>query len=256
MTVVRRELPRSRSASRPSVKSGRRIASSRTLQSCLPRLERDATQDRHGLFSSGDLRRHRRTVSHGGPDEADKFSGHRRHGDGRPFAMADEMPIAPVQPLLGAPGVCQELRRLSFTPSRQSASDCGAVAIVPGGFDKCPPHMRVAGLRDGAAALGFARGILAGDQAHVGHQLSRALEALEVGDLGHQDHRRERVDPAEAAKPADRLGVRRPLGERLNLLLPFSLVGERLLEREQRRLEGPLQRGSAKLWARIQRQWR
>ena len=127
---------------------------------------------------------------------------------------------------------------------------------MPGGFDKRPPNVRVAGLRDRAAAYRLARGILAGDQAHVRHQLPRAPEALEGDDLDHEDHRREGVNAAEAAQPADRLGVWRLPGERLNLLVQFGLVGECLLQREQCRLEGPLQRWQVEGWARIQAQCR
>jgi hypothetical protein len=45
MTLVRRELPLSRSASRPDRQTGRRIADARTLQSCPHRASADATQE-------------------------------------------------------------------------------------------------------------------------------------------------------------------------------------------------------------------
>src|SRR5262249_51535004 len=45
MTLVRRELPPSRSASRPDRQTERRIADARTLQSCPHRASADATQE-------------------------------------------------------------------------------------------------------------------------------------------------------------------------------------------------------------------
>jgi hypothetical protein len=57
----------------------------------------------------------------------------------------------------------------------------------------------------------------AGHQAEVAHQPPGAIEALEVADLGAQPDRRERVDPAQAAQPRDRLRPRRAgheLGDR------------------------------------------
>ena len=47
MTVVRRELPRSRSASRPNPRTRRRIVRARALQSCPHRARRDAAQEAH-----------------------------------------------------------------------------------------------------------------------------------------------------------------------------------------------------------------
>ena len=52
MTLVRRELPPSRNASRPDWKTGRRIADTRTLQSCPHRASADATQEIQPTFLS------------------------------------------------------------------------------------------------------------------------------------------------------------------------------------------------------------
>jgi hypothetical protein len=63
MTVVRRERPPSKSASRPSAKTRRRVGSARALQSCLHRARRDAAQEAHALSPvTGRLRRHRLTA--------------------------------------------------------------------------------------------------------------------------------------------------------------------------------------------------
>jgi hypothetical protein len=47
----------------------------------------------------------RLAAGHRGPDEAHEFAGHGRHGDGRALAVAHKMTVAPVQALLGPPGV-------------------------------------------------------------------------------------------------------------------------------------------------------
>ena len=55
MTVVRRELPLSKSASRPGRKTERRIVSARTLQSCPPRAVVDAARESHTHLRSFSL---------------------------------------------------------------------------------------------------------------------------------------------------------------------------------------------------------
>ena len=121
MTLVRRELPPSRSASRPDRKTGRRIADTRTLQSCPHRASANATQEIQPTFLSlaraggGTLRdvRARFPARHGGPQEAHQLAGNRGHGDRRAFAVADEMAVAPMQPLLRPPRLPDDLSGLS-----------------------------------------------------------------------------------------------------------------------------------------------
>src|SRR5262245_36445575 len=103
MTLVRRELPPSRSASRPDRKTGRRIADTRTLQSCPHRASANATQEIQPTFLSlsraggGTLRdvRARFPSGHGRPQEPYQLAGDRGHGDRRAFAVADQMAVAP-----------------------------------------------------------------------------------------------------------------------------------------------------------------
>src|SRR5262245_7492209 len=45
-----------------------------------------------------------RPVRHGGPEKADQFACDGDHGDRRALAVADEMAVASMQALLGAPG--------------------------------------------------------------------------------------------------------------------------------------------------------
>ncbi len=88
MTVVRRELPPSRGASRLGREIGRRIVSARALQSCPQRTAPDAAQDadRQDLkssftqFSRGSVAL---ALGHRGPEEADEFAGDRRHASAR-----------------------------------------------------------------------------------------------------------------------------------------------------------------------------
>src|SRR5438067_1782822 len=94
-----------------------------------------------------------------------------------------------------------------------------------------------------AAALGLARGILARHESQVRHECAGPPEPLEVHDLGQENDRRQRVDPAEATEPADGLAIRRGARDRFELLVEFRLPRQCLLEREHRSLERALQRG-------------
>ena len=187
--------------------------------------------------------RHRIALRHGGPDKADQFPGDRGHGDGRSLPVADEMAIAAVQPLLRAPRVAETRAGLALAPPAQRRPEDGVVAIVPGRFDQDASRVGVAGLGQRAAALAVARGILAGDQAQVGHESPRSLEASEVADLGQQDHGRKGVDPAEASQPADRFPIRLGLSEGVDLAIQFREAGQGLLEGEERDVQRPLQGG-------------
>ncbi len=107
MTVVRRELPLSSSASHLQREPGRRLVQARTLQSCPHRRDVEASQEAHGCDWFTPLG-HRAGVQaiagHGGPDEADQFAGDGRDGNGGALAVSDEMAIAAMQPLLSGPG--------------------------------------------------------------------------------------------------------------------------------------------------------
>jgi len=72
-----------------------------------------------------------------------------------------------------------------------------------------------------------------------------------VKDLGHQDHGRQRIDPAETPKPADRRAIRGALRHRRHLLIKRRRSCERLLEGEQRGLEVRSTTGRSKRWRRI-----
>src|SRR5213592_3331426 len=55
MTLLRRELPPSKGASRPDPDTGRRIAGARTLQSCSPRAAADAARESRSHFARSPL---------------------------------------------------------------------------------------------------------------------------------------------------------------------------------------------------------
>jgi hypothetical protein len=78
---------------------------------------------------------------------------------------------------------------------------------------------------------------------------SRPAEAGEVRDFGEQDHRRKRVEAAEAPQPSDGLAIELRGGERLDLFVELRLPRQRLLERKQARLERALQRRLVELLA-------
>src|SRR5215470_5690885 len=128
MTLVRRELPPSRGASRPARKTGRRIADTRTLQSCPHRASANAPQEIQPTFLSlslsrggGTLRdvRARFPSRHGRPQEAHQLAGNRGHGDRRSFAVAHEMAVAPMQPLLRPPRLPDDLSGLRLAAACQ-----------------------------------------------------------------------------------------------------------------------------------------
>src|SRR2546430_4034208 len=73
-------------------------------------------------------------------------SSHRRHGDRRSLAVAEEMPVAAMQALLRPPRVADDLVGLALAAVRQRAADGGSVPIVPGGLDQDAPGVTVAGL--------------------------------------------------------------------------------------------------------------
>src|SRR5439155_539988 len=196
--------------------------------------------------SSGIANRKHRQVNLGvyetGASPPHQFARDRRHGHRRSLAVADEMAVAAMQALLGPPRLGDDLVGLSVGAARQRAADGGPVPIVPGGLDEDPPRVTVTGFGQRAAALALARGILTRHEPEVRHEFARPAEALEVHDLGQENDRRQRVDPAEATEPAHGLAIGRGGGHGLELLVELGLPRQGLLDREQGGLEGALAR--------------
>ena len=90
----------------------------------------------------------------------------------------------------------------------------GLVTVVVGGLDQQPAGVRRTGLRDLALGALIVGGVLARHHAEEPREQRWLGEAGEVADFRAQSGGCERVDPAEAAQPCDRLGVA-ALGDRL-----------------------------------------
>ena len=65
-----------------------------------------------------------------------------------------------------------------------------------------------------ATSVLLAGGVFTGHEANIRHQGAGRLEPTEVVQLGQDQDRRQRVNPAEAPQPADRFAVRFGLGDR------------------------------------------
>lgn len=92
---------------------------------------------------------------------------------------------------------------------------------VPGRLDEDVPDPGVAGLGDGAQASSLSRGVLAGNETDIGHELAWALEVLHVAELGGKDHGGLGLEPAEATETVDQGVVARREGEVLDAAVPI-----------------------------------
>ena len=131
---------------------------------------------------------------------------------------------------------------LALTPAGQGGPEPRRVAGMPARFDQDPPDVGVAGLGDAPPLRPVPGGVLARDQAEIGHELPGMREALKVPELGEQGHRREGVDPAEAAEPAHPFAVGRGLGQGRNLSGQVRDPGQELFDRAAIFRHGALQR--------------
>src|SRR5512140_1948047 len=160
--------------------------------------------------------------SRGGPAEAGELAC-ARDGDHVPGLLALAHPLVQaVEPGLGAAGDLQDVVGQPLLALVERLPDPGWAGVMPAGLDEDPPRVLRAGLRDRPVPIGPAGLLAGGHQPQPGAELHRAREPGEVADLEHDDQRRERVDPAERAEPADqrpelRVGrdVREPLVERV-----------------------------------------
>src|SRR5439155_16167477 len=160
MTVVRRELPLSRSASHPWREPGRRIAQARALQSCPHRRAVAPLQETHSVMGASG-RRARRRLSHRRPDETSQLASYGRDGDGGSLAVTEEMTVATMQPLLGAPCLRDDDWRLVRDMTREPVAKARTMPIVPRRLDEDAARMRVTRLGERAAAVSVARRVFA-----------------------------------------------------------------------------------------------
>ena len=127
--MIRRELPRSKSASsRPEP------VSHRTLE--------DSPFDNRPI----------RSVGQGGPDEAGELAGDGGDDVLFRFAARGDRAIAAMQPLLRGPRLRDDGRRRTALSRPQRVADERMMTVMPRGFDEHPPQMRIAGLGDPARA--------------------------------------------------------------------------------------------------------
>ena len=126
-----------------------------------------------------------------------------------------ELAPAGVESALRAPGDVDDLGCLPALAALERFTDRGPAAVVVGRLDQQPPGVGGAGLGDRSQPPLRAGGVLGGDDPEVGGELVGMIEALPFADLGAQPERGQRVDPAQASEPGDRVrarGAERELG--------------------------------------------
>ena len=127
MTMIRRELPRSRSASS-------------RLASVSHRTAEDSPFDNRPIRSLGQRC----------PDEPGEFAGDRGDDVLLRFAARGQSLISPMQPLLRGPGLGDDgCGRIALSCTQRMADEW-MMTVVPGGFHEHPPQMRITGLGDPA----------------------------------------------------------------------------------------------------------
>ena len=105
-------------------------------------------------------------------------------------------------------------------------TDAGAAAVVVGGLDQQSAGVGRAGLGDRPEPPLGAGGVLAGNDPEVGGELIRMIEASPLPDLSAEPERGQRVDPAQAAQPRDRVRARSACRERGQVGLDLIAAGD------------------------------
>jgi hypothetical protein len=135
-----------------------------------------------------------------------------------------------VEPVLTFPGVADHVGILTALSTPERGPDGGPLAVVPGGLDEDVTYAGVASLGDTTEPSAIARGVLAGHEADVGHELTGALEAAHVAELGDEDHRGLGLEAAEAADAVDQGLVAWEEGEVVNATVELVPALELVLE--------------------------
>ena len=122
-----------------------------------------------------------------GPDKAGEFAGDGSDGDlGFLFTRAGKMDVAMMQTALRFPGDVGDGLGQTFLAFFQVGTHPRRGTILPGGLDEGAAGDGVAGFGDAALAAFIARGVLAGNQAQIVHQLGGMGEAVEVAEFGDE----------------------------------------------------------------------
>ena len=141
-------------------------------------------------------------ITHDSPEEADELTGYRNDGDVRRLPMCDTV-ISLVETMLGLPAMGDHGGRLAALTLLEFDANRGSVPVVPGSLNEHVTTPRVTRLGDGALVVACSGGVLAGHEPEIGHDLTRALKASPVADLGDQGHGRQRADAAETGELLD-----------------------------------------------------
>jgi len=216
MTVVRRELPRSRSANSTEGLSHRTDEDS-------PFVDRPISSLRQG-----------------GPQEAGEFAGDRSHDVLFRFAAGGETSVASGEALLGLPGDGDRRLGRALLATPEVVSDKGMVAIVPGGLDEDAPHVGVAG--DAAPRLFGAAGMLRGDQPDKGHQARGRGKAAGVAQFCSDRQGGQVIDATKTSQSVRPGSQRLELAQVAQLVLDGAEAGDGFIHRAEIRAVGLLER--------------
>ena len=202
MVVIRRELPRTRSA---GLAGGRSHSSDEGSPFQVPPRPRS-----HRCHISGRLRRTLAfDLNSDRPDESEQFATHGRHDVLTGLAPRREAAVAVVQTVLGLPGNGFDGFTEMALAMTESGPAAGTMLIGPGGLNEHAPQVRVAGLRDVPAPDAWPAGMLAGDDAAITHELTGVIEARRRPDFRHDGGGRDPGDTAQSLQAVDEVAHRR-----------------------------------------------
>jgi len=138
-----------------------------------------------------------------GPHEGDQFPGDRRDGDIGVFTATDEPAVPLAEPKLGFPADLLDVLGQPLIPFLDVRRDLGRVAVGPGTLDERAPCTAVSGLGDRPLGAFRPGGVLRGDQADKGGELTWVVEAREVPEFSDDGDRHGVLDAAQCLQRFD-----------------------------------------------------
>ena len=166
------------------------------------------------------------------PGESGEFSRYGHGGDGGPSALLDPSEQL-VETMLSFPAMGDDVGGHTLLALSESGTHAGRVSKALGGLDQDMSAVAVAGLGDGASFIPGAGGVLAGNEAHEGHELPRRGEAAQVAEFGPQDHVAVGIDAPETPESPDGLLVSRSEGQLLDLAVEVVPAVDLVLEEDK-----------------------
>src|SRR6266498_3219632 len=121
----------------------------------------------------------------------------------RRFAPREEAAITTTEALLRFPGEGRDRVWLTALALPEALGALRTELVRPGGFDKDPAQVGIAGLGDRPAVDARAARMLGGNRPAVAHELARRGEARERPDFAHDGGRCDLTDPAQALEGRD-----------------------------------------------------